>query len=191
MLGIDTVARIDDLPDGPWDLVFVCTPAGREPRPAARVRAPRRARRVPHERGLRRGGRRRARAAEHELVALADELGILLAGPNGQGVVSTPARCARRSSRPYPPRGPDRDREPVGQLRVVVRELGGADRRRREPRGVSAGNAAAVGVADYLDWYADDAATAVSLAYVEGVADGRALFERLARGRRGASRSCW
>ena len=28
--------------------------------------------------------------AEDELVALADELGILLAGPNGQGVVSTP-----------------------------------------------------------------------------------------------------
>src|SRR2546422_11442367 len=27
VLGIDTVARIDDLPDGPWDLVFVCTPA--------------------------------------------------------------------------------------------------------------------------------------------------------------------
>ena len=46
-------------------------------------------------------------------------------------------------------------------------------------RAVSAGNAAAVGVADYLDWYADDPATAVSLAYVEGVTDGRALFERL------------
>jgi acetyltransferase len=47
-------------------------------------------------------------------------------------------------------------------------------------RAVSAGNAAAVGVADYLDWYADDDATAVSLAYVEGVKDGRVLFERLA-----------
>jgi acetyltransferase len=45
---------------------------------------------------------------------------------------------------------------------------------------VSAGNAAAVTVADYLDWYADDDASAVSLVYVEGVANGRALFERLA-----------
>ena len=47
-------------------------------------------------------------------------------------------------------------------------------------RAVSAGNAAAVSVADYLDWYADDDATAVSLAYLEGVDDGCALFERLA-----------
>ena len=27
MLGIDTVADVDDLPDGEADLVFVCTPA--------------------------------------------------------------------------------------------------------------------------------------------------------------------
>ena len=46
-------------------------------------------------------------------------------------------------------------------------------------RAVSAGNAAAVGIADYLEWYADDPATAVSLAYVEGVTDGRALYEHL------------
>src|SRR4029079_3046017 len=27
VLGVDTVRSIDELPDGPWDLVFVCTPA--------------------------------------------------------------------------------------------------------------------------------------------------------------------
>ena len=46
-------------------------------------------------------------------------------------------------------------------------------------RAVSAGNAAAVSVADYLDWYADDPETNVGLAYLEGVTDGRTLFERL------------
>ncbi len=46
-------------------------------------------------------------------------------------------------------------------------------------RGVSAGNAAAVAPADYLDWYADDAATSASVAYLEGIVDGRALLERL------------
>ena len=35
-------------------------------------------------------------------------------------------------------------------------------------------------VADYLDFYADDPATSVGLAYVEGITDGRALMERLA-----------
>jgi acetyltransferase len=47
-------------------------------------------------------------------------------------------------------------------------------------RAVSAGNAAAVTVPDYLDWYADDPATKVGLAYVEGITDGRGLLERFA-----------
>jgi acetyltransferase len=46
-------------------------------------------------------------------------------------------------------------------------------------RAVSAGNAAAVGVPDYLDHFADDPETSVGLAYVEGVPDGRAFFERI------------
>ena len=44
---------------------------------------------------------------------------------------------------------------------------------------MSAGNAAMVTVADYLDFYGDDDATAVALAYVEGLTDGRAFMERL------------
>jgi acetyltransferase len=47
-------------------------------------------------------------------------------------------------------------------------------------RAVSAGNAAAVTIPDYLDYYADDDATTVALAYVEGVPDGRGFFERTA-----------
>ena len=39
-------------------------------------------------------------------------------------------------------------------------------------------------MADYLDFYADDPETAVGLAYVEGVPDGRAFFERMRVGRR-------
>src|SRR5205814_8288373 len=46
---------------------------------------------------------------------------------------------------------------------------------------VSAGNAAAVTVADYLDFYATDDATGVALAYVEGIADGRAFYEQARR----------
>src|SRR5437667_421693 len=45
------------------------------------------------------------RRAEAELVALADELGVLLAGPNGQGVVSTPASLCAQIVAPYPPPG--------------------------------------------------------------------------------------
>jgi len=46
-------------------------------------------------------------------------------------------------------------------------------------RAVSAGNAAMATVPDYLDFYADDPATRVGLAYVEGIADGRAFSDRI------------
>jgi acetyltransferase len=50
-------------------------------------------------------------------------------------------------------------------------------------RAVSAGNAAAVSVPDYLDYFADDPETSVALAYVEGVGvgEGREFYERLRR----------
>ncbi len=47
-------------------------------------------------------------------------------------------------------------------------------------RSVSAGNAAATGIADYLEWFADDPETDVGLCYVEGLTDGRDFFERMA-----------
>ena len=45
-------------------------------------------------------------------------------------------------------------------------------------RAVSAGNSAATSVADYLEYFAVDPATDVSLVYVEGLADGRAFFDK-------------
>jgi acetyltransferase len=48
-------------------------------------------------------------------------------------------------------------------------------------RAVSAGNAAALGVADLVEWYGTDPETTVALTYVEGISDGRGLMERLAR----------
>ena len=48
-------------------------------------------------------------------------------------------------------------------------------------RAVSAGNAASVTVADYLEWYADDSATSVGLAYLEGIVDGQGLMQQLSK----------
>jgi acyl-CoA synthetase (NDP forming) len=119
------------------------------------------------------------RRAEAELVALADELGILLAGPNGQGVVSTPASLCAQIVAPFPPVGriavASQSGNFVSSFLNYARQTGVGI-----SRAVSAGNAAAVTPADYLDWYADDPATAVSLAYVEGIVDGRALLDRFA-----------
>ena len=178
VLGIRTVRDVAELPDGAVDLVFVCTPASANPDllracAAKGIRAA-----FLTSAGYGEAGEEGQRA-ERELVALADELGILLAGPNGQGVVSTPASLCAQIVAPYPPAGrigvASQSGNFVSSFLNWSRATGVGI-----SRAVSAGNAAAVSVADYLDFYADDPATSVGLAYVEGITDGRALMSRLA-----------
>lgn len=178
VLGIATVPDVADLADEPWDLAFVCTPA------AANVDLLRAcAARGIGAAFLTSAGYGEAgdegRQAEADLIALADELGILLAGPNGQGVVSTPANLCAQIVAPYPPAGrigvASQSGNFVSSFLNLSRATGVGI-----SRAVSAGNAAAVGVADYLGFYATDDATAVSLAYLEGIVDGRSLLGRLA-----------
>lgn len=177
VLGIRCARSVDELPDGAADLLFVCTPASANPdllRAAAAkgVRAAFLTSAGYGEAGP--DGRR----AEEELVALAAELGILLAGPNGQGVSSTPSSLCAQIVAPYPPRGRVAIASQSGNFvssfmnYAVQTEVGIS-------RAVSAGNAAAVSVPDYLEYFAGDPETAASLAYVESVPDGRRFFERL------------
>jgi acyl-CoA synthetase (NDP forming) len=177
VLGIQTVADIAELPDGTYDLIFVCTPASVNPDllRAAAARGVKAA--FVTSAGYAEAGEEGI-AAQAELVALCDELGILLAGPNGQGVVSTPSKLCAQIVAPYPPAGSIGVASQSGNfvssfLNYAVQTGVGIS------RAVSAGNAAAVSVPDYLDFYADDPETRVGLAYVEGVPDGRAFLDRM------------
>jgi acetyltransferase len=178
VLGIQTVADIEQLPEGAIDLVFVCTPASANPALLRACAAKGVKAAFLTSAGYGEAGEE-GKQAEKELIALADELGILLAGPNGQGVVSTPANLCAQIVAPYPPAGKigvaSQSGNFVSSFLNWSRSSGVGI-----SRAVSAGNAAAVTVADYLDYYADDDATAVGLAYVEGIADGRTLMTRLA-----------
>ena len=177
VLGIATAKDIAELDADTFDLVFVCTPASANPdllRAAAKkgIKAA-----FLTSAGYGEAGEAGIKA-QQELVALADELGILLAGPNGQGVVSTPANLCAQIVAPYPPAGKIGIASQSGNfvssfLNLAVQSGVGVS------RAVSAGNAAATGVADYLEYYANDPHTTVALAYLEGVTDGRVLFERL------------
>ena len=178
VLGVKTVASVGDLPDGFADLVFVCTPTSANPGllrdcAAKGVKAA----------FLTSAGYGEAgddgRKLEDEIVALADELDILLAGPNGQGVVSTPAKLCAQIVAPYPPAGrigvASQSGNFVSSFLNYARQSGVG-----VSRAVSAGNAASVSVADYLEWYATDSATSVGLAYLEGITNGRDLMNQLA-----------
>lgn len=177
VLGIKTVADIAALPNDAIDLVFVCTPASANPDllracAAKGVRAA-----FLTSAGYGEAGDE-GRVLEAELVALADELGILLAGPNGQGVVSTPAKLCAQIVAPNPPAGAiavaSQSGNFVSSFMNYARSAGVGI-----SRAVSAGNAAALGVADLIEWYATDDETRVSLAYVEGIHDGAGLMSRL------------
>jgi acetyltransferase len=177
VLGIKTVADIAALPDGQIDLVFVCTPASANPdllRACAKkgVKAA-----FLTSAGYGEAGDE-GRKLEEELIALADELGILLAGPNGQGVVSTPANLCAQIVAPFPPAGAiavaSQSGNFVSSFLNYARQTGVGI-----SRAVSAGNAAALGVADLIEWYGTDDATRVSLAYVEGISDDSRMPQRV------------
>lgn len=178
VLGVRTVTDVAAIPDGTVDLVFVCTP------PSANVELLK----ACASKGIKAAFLTSAgygeagdegKRAEQELVALADELGLLLAGPNGQGVVSTPVNLCAQIVAPYPPPGrigvASQSGNFVSSFMNLARATGVG-----VSRAISAGNAAAVSIADYLTFYADDPATSVGLAYIEGIADGRTLFDQLA-----------
>ncbi len=110
------------------------------------------------------------RAHQEELAELADQLGILFVGPNGQGVISTPVDMCAQIVAPMPLRGP------IGiasQSGGMVSTFGNFARQGGVgiSRAVSVGNSAQVGVADFMEWYADDPETDVGLAYLEHIAD--------------------
>ncbi len=109
---------------------------------------------------------------------LCEELGILLVGPNGQGVVSTPASLCAQIVAPYPPPGrigiASQSGNFVSSFQNLARHSGVG-----VSRAVSAGNAAMVEVIDLIEYYAEDPHTDVALAYLEGIPDGRGFYERI------------
>ena len=179
VLGVKTLRSIDEVPEGEADLVFVCTPksvnedllraaAGRGIRAAFLTSA-----------GYGEAGEH-GRADERALVELCEELGILLVGPNGQGVVSTPASMCAQIVAPYPPAGTIGVASQSGNFVSSFMNWSCATGVGIS-RAVSAGNAAATSVADLLEHYAQDPATSVGLAYVEGIEDGRAFLDSIRR----------
>ena len=179
VLGRTTLRDVTEVPEGAADLVFVCTPAAAN---AALLRAC-------AARGIRAafvasGGYGESddegRARERELVATADACGMLLAGPNGQGLVSTAESMCAQIVAPYPPAGCISIASQSGNLLssllnyATLTGIGVS-------KAISAGNSAQTTVADYLAYFAADADTATALVYLEGVRDGERLLEAFRR----------
>ncbi|MFP3906947.1 MAG: acetate--CoA ligase family protein [Acidimicrobiales bacterium] len=177
VLGIQTVPTVLDVPEGEADLVFVCTPASANLQLLRDCASRGITAAFITSAGYGEAGDEGA-AAERELVELAEELGMVIAGPNGQGVVSTPVQLCAQIVAPNPPSGQIGVASQSGNFVSSFMNLG-VQTGIGFSRGVSAGNAAMTTVADFLDYYGQDDATAVALAYIEGLTDGRTFLERL------------
>jgi acyl-CoA synthetase (NDP forming) len=177
ILGLATATDVGELPSGEADLAVLCTPAPANP-DILRACAARGVKAAYVVSGGYRETGADGRRAEEELVGLADKLDIVLAGPNGQGLVSTPsALCAQIVGPSAVPGGisvASQSGNTTSSFLNYANQTGVGI-----ARAISAGNAAATSVSDYLRWYRDDAATRVAFAYLEHSADGRAVFEGL------------
>jgi len=173
VLGIQTVASVEELPNGEFDLAFFCTPASVNEQLLQQCAA----------RGIRAAFVTSAgygeaddagKVAEARLVRAAHDANVLLAGPNGQGVVSTPSALCAQIVAPYPPSGSISIASQSGNFVSSFMNLARASGV-GVARAVSAGNAAAVDVADYIEWLSRDDATSTVLSYIEGITDGQRL----------------
>ena len=121
-------------------------------------------------------------------MALADELGITVAGPNGQGVISTPKKMCAQIVAPYPPPGSISVASQSGNL--VSSFLNYAvDSGIGVSKAISIGNSAQTNLADYLDYFGADPETEVALTYLEACPTVPTSSRRCARSPRG-SRWC-
>ena len=179
VLGRKVLGSIDEVPEGAADLVFICTPqaVNEDLLRAAAAKGVRAA--YFAAAGYREAGEEGAEA-EARLVALGEELGVVIAGPNGQGVVSPPASLCAQIVAPDAPPGriaiASQSGNFVSSFLNLAHHTGVG-----VSRAVAAGNAASLGIVDYLEWFADDPETAVSLVYMESVDDGRAMYDAMRR----------
>jgi len=177
VLGVDCLTSISELPADKVDLAFVCTPASTNKEILA-LCAKKNIKAV----YLTSAGYGEAgddgTARQSEICEFADQLGLLLIGPNGQGVVSTPSFLCAQIVGPYPPRG---SISVVSQSGNFVSSFMNYSRQTNIgiARAVSAGNAAQVGVAEFLEFFASDSETKVVIAYIEGVEDGYQLSKAM------------
>ena len=104
LLDQPVLSSINEVPNGSADLLVVCTP----------VQANEELIRSAAQLGVKAvfmvtGGYSEAGGvgveAEKRIVELSNELGLVVAGPNGQGIVSTPMDLCAQIVAPYPPKG--------------------------------------------------------------------------------------
>ena len=177
ILGVQTVADLSELPVGVIDLAFFCTPASSNEALLKQCAELGIKSAFIASAGYRESGEA-GELAEASLLRLANSLGMLIAGPNGQGVVSTPSSLCLQIVAPYPPPGgisvASQSGNFVSSFLNYSQQSGVGI-----ARAISAGNATQISIENFLHYFASDDETKVALTYIENVGNGEALLEAM------------
>ena len=177
ILGVQTVADLSELPDGEIDLAFFCTPASSNEALLKQCADLGIKSAFIASAGYRESGEA-GELAEASLLRLANSLDMLIAGPNGQGVVSTPSSLCLQIVAPYPPVGgisvASQSGNFVSSFLNYSQQSGVGI-----ARAISAGNATQISVENFLHFFASDDETKVALTYVENVGNGESLLQAM------------
>ena len=177
ILGVQTVADLSELPVGEIDLAFFCTPASSNEALLKQCADLGIKSAFIASAGYRESGEA-GELAEASLLRLANSLDMLIAGPNGQGVVSTPSSLCLQIVAPYPPVGgisvASQSGNFVSSFLNYSQQSGVGI-----ARAISAGNATQISVENFLHFFASDDETKVALTYVENVGNGESLLQAM------------
>ena len=177
LLGINTIQRLSEIPPSSVDFAMICVPSKAVPETLVEA----------SQIGIKTafiasGGYGEIGVegdkAEAELIELSQRLGITIAGPNGQGFVSTPANLCSQIVAPYPPKGKIAIASQSGNLLSSFMNLS-RQSNIGISRGISIGNQTCIDTSDYIRYFANDSETSVIVSYIEGVPDGRKFFEAI------------
>lgn len=173
VFGIKAYKRLDDAP-GPVDLAIVTIPPENVMDAISQcVRKGVRAA-IVNTAGFGETGEK-GKALEEEIAATARDAGIVMIGPNSQGVMSTGARLFPQMMGVQPVGGRISMASQSGNIGGTLMGWG---RKWNAPMGkfISAGNEATTTCADLIEYFGHDPDTTVASAYIEGLRDGQAFL---------------
>ena len=104
ILGIQTLERIQDVPSGEADFAMICISPDKIIKALPELAKIGITSAFVVSGGFKETGEK-GEALEKQLIAKAQECGVIIAGPNGQGLVSTPVNLCSQIVSPYPPTG--------------------------------------------------------------------------------------
>ncbi len=180
VLGLSTYPSISDLPE-PADLAVILVPAAVVPRTLDEcgMRGIRAA--VVISSGFAEESGEAAQARDVELRRIAERHGLLVCGPNSEGLVNPLQRLVATFSPVFhDPARPLLPATPHGRPIAVSCQSGaltfaflnrGRDRQLRFTYQVSAGNQTILEAHDYIDWMLDHGGSDLFLVYLEGIRD--------------------